>query len=150
MILAAWLLVVAIFFVMTPKWHHSVRLEESQIIPKVTTTNQVLAVPKGDIPSLLADRETTVVVILNAKNTALNKKFDHFVNQEATLGVSRPIYIFQELYHDKFVAGLKLDNAVISIVRFDGTKQVATWKITDKTQLDQTFLKKLKEFSNEK
>lgn len=91
---------------MTPRIQHRIRLEEMKVVPKLTTTDHVLAVPENNVKDLVLSQKNVTVVLLNAKNTALNKRFDRFVNQQPTLGLTKKVYIFQDLYRDKFVASL--------------------------------------------
>lgn len=139
--------VLVLILLITPRIHRHVRLEESQIIPKVTTTSQILPVPDGNIKKMLADRTSTTLIVLNARNTKLNQKFDQFINKYPDMNLTKPIYIFQELYHNQFIKSLKLDQSVISVVQFDGETQKSVYQITSTTDFNQELLNQLKEFS---
>ncbi len=138
------LFIIFLIVIMTPRVQHRIRLEEMKVVPKVTTTDHVLAVPENNVKDLVLRQKNVTVILLNAKNTALNKRFDQFVNQQPTLGLTKKVYIFQDLYRDKFVASLTLDDTVINIVTFqDGVKQ-SVLTITSQTKMDDKLFAQLK------
>lgn len=143
-IIGASLIVIFLIFILTPGMQHRIRLEEMQVVPKVTTTDHVLAVPENNVKNLVLTQKNVTVILLNAKNTGLNKRFDMFVNQQPTLGLTKKVYVFQDLYRDKFIASLALDDSAINIVTFqDGVKQ-SEIKITDQTKIDDKLFAQLK------
>lgn len=138
------LIIICLIVILTPRIQHRIRLEEMKVVPKVTTTEHVKAVPKNDIESLVLSQKDVTVIILNAQNTKLNQRFDKFVNQHPTLGITKKVYILQDLYRDKFVGALALDNQAINMVTFqDGVKQSVV-KITDQTKIDDKLFAQLK------
>ncbi|GHU39602.1 hypothetical protein FACS1894193_00040 [Bacilli bacterium] len=139
--------VVLFLIILTPSIHRHVRREEGQIIPKVTVTDQIHAVPNDDIKQLLKTQPKTTLIILNAKNTKLNQKFDKFINQNQNLGLPKTIYIVQELYHNKTLDKLNIDKSVINIVQFEGETPQAIYPITSKTAFDQSLIDQLKKLS---
>ena len=70
-----------------------------------------------------------------------------FINQHQDLGIKQPIYIFQELYHDKLVRSLNLDDGTISVVKFIGENKQSVYPITSQTQFDANLALKLKQLS---
>ncbi|MGO2925949.1 MAG: hypothetical protein ACTICY_08565, partial [Pseudolactococcus laudensis] len=139
--------VVLFLVIITPNIHRHVRREEGRIIPKVTVTDQIQAVPNDDINALLKSHPKATLIILNVQNSKLNKKFDAFINQNQNLGLSQTIYIFQELYHDKVIAKLNLDKTAINVVQFEGGEPQAIYQITSKTAFDQSLVDQLKKLS---
>lgn len=140
-------IVVLLLLILTPAIHRHVRREEGRIIPKVTVTDQIQAVPNDDIKALLKAQPKTTLIILNVQNTKLNAKFDQFINQNQKLGLSKTIYVFQELYHDKVIAKLNLDKTAINVVQFDGGAPQAIYQINSKTAFDQSLVAQLKKLS---
>ncbi|GAB2021523.1 hypothetical protein RyT2_05970 [Pseudolactococcus yaeyamensis] len=139
--------IVLLLIIITPRIHRHVRREEGRIIPKVTVTDQIKAVPNDDIKALLRSHSKATVIILNVQNTKLNQKFDQFINQNQNLNLSQTIYIFQELYHDKLIAKLNLDKTAINVVQFEGGKSTAIYPVTSKTAFDQSLVDQLKKLS---
>ncbi|MCJ1994488.1 hypothetical protein GYN24_07845 [Lactococcus piscium] len=139
--------IVLLTFFFAPQIQKRIRNEEAQIVPKVTVTDQVKAVPNDDIKTLLSSQPKTTLILLNTKNIDLNKKFDTFINQHQDLGIKQPIYIFQELYHDKLVRSLDLDDGTISVVKFIGENKQSVYPITSQTQFDANLALKLKQLS---
>ena len=139
--------IVLLTFFFAPQIQGRIRNEEAQVVPKVTVTDQVKAVPNGDIKGLLSSQQKTTLIVLNAKNIDLNKKFDSFINQHHDLGIKQPIYIFQELYHDKLIRSLNLDDGTISVVKFAGENKQSVYPITSKTNFDTSLALKLKQLS---
>ena len=138
---------VLILIIVTPAIHRHVQREEGRIIPKVTVTDQIQAVPNDDIKQLLEAQPKATLIILNVQNTKLNEKFDLFINQNQNLGLPKTIYVFQELYHDKVLAKLNLDKTAINVVQFDGGVPQANYPITSKTAFDQSLVDQLKKLS---
>lgn len=138
------LIILFLIFMLTPHIQHRIRLEEMKVIPKVTTTDYVKAVPEDDIQKLISSQKAVTIIFLNAKNTQLNKHFDAFVNEYPTLGLNKKVYIFQNLYRDKLINSLQLDDNAINVVSFqDGEKQ-SVFKITSQTKLDDKLFSQLK------
>lgn len=143
-LIGALLIILLLIFMLTPHIQHRIRLEEMKVVPKVTTTDHVQAVPDEDIQKLTSNQKTVTIIFLNAKNTELNKRFDVFVNEHPTLGINQKVYIFQDLYRDKFINSLQLDDSAINVVTFqDGIKQ-SIFKITSQTKLDEKLFTQIK------
>ncbi len=139
--------IILLTFFFAPQIQGRIRNEEAQVVPKVTVTDQVKAVPNDDIKGLLSSQQKTTLIVLNAKNIDLNKQFDSFINQHQDLGIKQPIYIFQELYHDKLIRSLNLDDGTISVVKFAGENKQSVYPITSKTNFDTSLALKLKQLS---
>lgn len=139
------LVLILIFFI--PHIRRQIRQDEGQIVPKVTVTDHVKAVPNDNIKALLASQPKTTIIILNVRNAALNQKFDQFMNQNQNLGLTQPIYIFQELYHDKFLGTLNLESSAINIVQFSGEQAQSIEQLTLSSKFDQNLVKHLQDLS---
>ncbi|GFH42701.1 hypothetical protein Hs30E_12520 [Lactococcus hodotermopsidis] len=140
--------VLVIFCYVSSSIHRTVRVQESQIVPKMPTTEQIKAVPDDNFEKLLSERTRTILIVLNARNTELNAKFAKFITKNENLHLEKPIYICQELYPHKFIQKLKLDDSAINIVEFNGEVKASVDKITLKTKLDQTLIDKLTQVSD--
>lgn len=138
------LIILFLIFMLTPHIQHRIRLEEMKVIPKVTTTDHVQAVPEDDIQKLISSQKTVTIIFLNAKNTELNKRFDAFVNEHPTLGLNKKVYIFQDLYRDKLINSLQLDDSAINVVTFQDSVKQSVFKISGQTQLDEKLFAQLK------
>ncbi|MDR1605778.1 MAG: hypothetical protein LBS41_01560 [Streptococcaceae bacterium] len=131
----------------TPGLHRQIRLQESKIVPKLAVTAQIKAVPDGDIKALLADRTSTTIIFLTPQTVELNQKMAHFIKQHQELGLTKPIYIFQELYHDAFVDSLKLNQSAINVVQFNGEEMVGNYELTAESGFSQTLIDQLKQMA---
>lgn len=136
-----------LFIFLTPGIRRHIRQEEGKIIPKVTVTEQIKPVPQDDIKALLAKQPKTTLIILNAQNTKLNEKLNQFINQHQNLGLSKPIYIFQELYHDAFIRQLKLDASAINIVQFNGDAVQNVTTLTLASDFDTSLANRLRDLA---